>query len=448
MKIIKISIKNFKSLTDVEVELNGKSIIVLGPNNAGKSSFIDAAFDILQNGSMPTRPIKVGEDHAEIAVEVGEPGNIKYIVKKSFTPKKQEGYLSITTPDGASYSSPVEHLKKLFGTISFDMDGLLASKNEAEMAKKLKLFLGIDTTISDAKADEAYKERTIVNREIKAIEPLVKEKVSIEDLEKRKVELQEEVKQREPKKVEMRELEQRIGKGEIFISTTETSIRIYNNEVSNINVAIDKAKKEIEELQNVIKAHEANEIDIKARLLIEKNNLAEAKPLLEQVKEKKKTIVTELENTASSEVFLANVEKEIEEAEKNNKLFEELETKKKKSQELTDTYTAELKKSADIYKASSTEDVQFTEDGGILYKGLPLDRKQINTAGLAELALSLVLKSKSALQSVRFDASFMDNKTFAECAQKIEDAGFQAFVEMVDKDGEELEIQVKESLIN
>lgn len=448
MKIIKISIKNFKSLTDVEVELNGKSIIVLGPNNAGKSSFIDAAFDILQNGSMPTRPIKIGEDHAEIAVEVGEPGNIKYIVKKSFTPKKQEGYLSITTPDGASYSSPVEHLKKLFGTISFDMDGLLASKNEAEMAKKLKLFLGIDTTVSDAKADEAYKERTNVNREIKTLEPLVKEKVSIEELEKRKVELQEDVKQREPKKSQLYAFEERILKGGTFISNTEGSIRLYKNDIVNINTAIDKAKKEIEELQNAIKAHEINEIDIRTRLLKEEETLEEAKLLLEQVKEQKKTIVQELENTASSEIFLTNVEKEIEEAEKNNKLLEELEAKRKKSLELTDTYIAEKKKSADIYKASSTDEVQFTEEGGILYKGLPLDRKQINTAGLAELALSLVLKSNSALQSVRFDASFMDNKTFAECAQKIEDAGFQAFVEMVDKDGEELEIQVKESLTN
>ena len=71
-------------------------------------------------------------------------------------------------------------------------------------------------------------------------------------------------------------------------------------------------------------------------------------------------------------------------------------------------------------------------------------REQINTAKLAELAVDIIIAVNPNLKIVKFDATMMDSHTFKGLMKRIEDAGFQAFIEEVDKVGQELTIQVLE----
>ena len=40
MRLVRIKIKNFKSLEDVDLSLNKKKMLIIGKNNAGKSNLL------------------------------------------------------------------------------------------------------------------------------------------------------------------------------------------------------------------------------------------------------------------------------------------------------------------------------------------------------------------------------------------------------------------------
>jgi recombinational DNA repair ATPase RecF len=54
LKVLKASITNFKNITHKEVELNGRSVMFVGPNNVGKSSLIQAICSPINSKFMPS----------------------------------------------------------------------------------------------------------------------------------------------------------------------------------------------------------------------------------------------------------------------------------------------------------------------------------------------------------------------------------------------------------
>lgn len=459
MKVLKFELKNFKLLDDISVDTNGMSVMVTGPNETGKSSILDAIFDLLSNGDLPPNPIKIGEDNASITVEVGEE-RTQYIIKRTFTEAKKEGYLTIETPDGAKYGKPVEHLEKLFGTISFDMEGLLNAKNNKEMIKKLKEFLCIDTTILDSERKEFYDARTLVNKEVLTLQALVKDPKDVPALTKDLQELENKRATQAPIKIEINELEARIKNGEEYISKREKLISTSESDLGNCERVIKDTEISIVELKTEMEAIAQKIANKEAEITKQKSLIDQTVSYINTIKEEKKKGENQMqelrdalkEKTGSIEneevltIKISNIEAELKAEDENNIYIKKLEAKNRESLELTDKIKEIDKKISDLYVAASTEELQITSEE-ILYKNLPLDRKQINTASLAKLALKLVMKSNPKLRSVRFDASFMDNKTFRETMTDIEAEGFQSFVEMVDKEGQELQIIVKESLI-
>lgn len=455
MKVLKVKIENYKLLEEIELDLSGRSIIVTGPNEVGKSSLIDSIFDVLSNGDMPPKPIRDGEDNGLIQIEVGdEESGTKYIVQKSFTRANEKGYLTISTPDGAKYSKPVEHLHKLFGTISFDIEKLLNAKNEKEMFKMLKDFLNIDTVDLDAEYKKIFEERAFLNKEVSTLQQFIKEfapgyiENKTEELAKLKLKAQE----LEPKKLELAKVQSSIIKGNDFINNNAEIIQ-------NINISINSNNATVQRNQELIADYEKKIIELKeANNKITKENLVHAENLKKETKikedatlllkkynEEKDQLVADT-NTESDASLMIAIEKDIQEYNTSIETAKTVETKSTEAKAKTKKLDEIKAKISDLFKAASTDEITITEDE-ILYKGLPLNKKQINTASLARLALQLAMKSNSKLQSVRFDASFMDNKTFHETMNEIRKAGFQAFVEMVDKEGQDLQIVVEEDIL-
>ena len=154
MKIHGLKVQNIKRIKIVEIKTEGENFIeISGKNAQGKSSLLDSiAYGLGGTRLIPERPIRDGETHAEIEIDIGE-----FIVKRTFTPSGST--LKIHNKEGLSRNSPQAFLDATIGTLSFDPLAFcqLEPKKRAEMFKKLA---GIDTDKLDADYKELYVKRT------------------------------------------------------------------------------------------------------------------------------------------------------------------------------------------------------------------------------------------------------------------------------------------------
>ena len=91
MKIVKLTIHNFLKLKDIEMNPS-KTNIIVGKNKQGKTSIlkaIKAAFD----GGVDEKMIRIGENKAEILLELDE-----FDVKRTITEKGT--YLDVANKEG------------------------------------------------------------------------------------------------------------------------------------------------------------------------------------------------------------------------------------------------------------------------------------------------------------------------------------------------------------
>lgn len=162
-KIIRLKSENVKRLQAVEVEPSGNVVIIGGKNGQGKSSVLDSIEWALGGQPSAKMPVRRGEDKAHIVVDLGE-----LIVKRTFTAAGGSS-LVVTNADGAKQLSPQTILDKMVGKLTFDPLAFSRQK-PAEQAETLRKLVGLDFTEHDAKHQKLYDERTVVNRDAKALQ--------------------------------------------------------------------------------------------------------------------------------------------------------------------------------------------------------------------------------------------------------------------------------------
>lgn len=143
MKITELRAENFKRLKLVRITPGGDPVItVTGKNGAGKSSVLDAVLVALAGKrAMPSKPVRKGEAGGSITLRLGD----KFVVHRSFT--DADSSLTVTSADGAKYSSPQALLDDLVGAISFDplaFSRLKPRDQYDELLKTVKLDVDVD----------------------------------------------------------------------------------------------------------------------------------------------------------------------------------------------------------------------------------------------------------------------------------------------------------------
>lgn len=154
-----LRISNFKkiSLIDVDLESHGNHVTIVGKNDSGKTSFLDAISYLFGGAPFkPEQPVRIG---AEVCQIMGRLSN-GLIFKRRVTDTAEK--FTIESEDGMSYKSPQSVSDALWNPIAFEPDAFsrLETKKQAAM---LRQITGVDTTLLDSRRKVLYAERTKVN---------------------------------------------------------------------------------------------------------------------------------------------------------------------------------------------------------------------------------------------------------------------------------------------
>jgi AAA15 family ATPase/GTPase len=142
VNIVKLQIKNFLSITDVEVK-PGQINQIVGQNNMGKSSILKA-IEVAMKGSNDTSYIKHGANQAEIIIEFSDGMNLHRKINSSGsqTVKVSKNEMEAKTPQA--------FLNGLFETSAFNPLELLEPKRRVEA-----LLQAIPVVVTEAQVTEA-----------------------------------------------------------------------------------------------------------------------------------------------------------------------------------------------------------------------------------------------------------------------------------------------------
>jgi hypothetical protein len=165
LRIIELRAENVKRIKAVRIRPDGSIVSITGPNDAGKSSVLDAiAYAIGGKALQPAEPVRRGADKAQVLLDLGD-----LHVKRTWSARGGT-YLTVTSPNGAEYPSPQKVLDRMLGKLTFDPVAF-SRMAPADQVATLKDVAGVGELFDklDTKRDEAYQQRTIINRDVKAL---------------------------------------------------------------------------------------------------------------------------------------------------------------------------------------------------------------------------------------------------------------------------------------
>jgi hypothetical protein len=406
-KLIRIEGRGFMGIKAVAIDTDGKSVVVGGENESGKSCtlrIIPALLGGAKHG--PAEPLRKGAKKGMIAADIADclgMGDLHW--ERSVGPNGL-GTLKITSEEGAVLGGPQGHANKLWSSLSFnpmafDRDARESPKKAADTLRKL---VGLDTTEDEAKEKELRAKRTDVGRETKKLRALAEKlphhtdapeaEVSVKDL--------------------FAELERRRG----------------------INAENREQRRELER-QRIEGKRAAHEVEVARQALAD----------LEADLERRRQESIELDATVSElrDADEQEVMDQIATAEEQSKKVRENATRAaaKKSadeeQETWDLLTEEIEAVAATI-AEKTAAVEFPIDGlevaadAVRLDGLPWEQAAMSRRIRASAAIAKGQNPELKLWLVE-EGAYLDEKNLALVAELAEEDGGIAMIEVVGREG-------------
>lgn len=174
MKLVKVQIKDFKVLKNIEKEINGNNLILLADNGRGKSSFIQF-IEIALGKTTSVPELESGEG----TIWVDKNGQ-EWTFQVQY--KKGKPVVTVISPDGFK-DNRKSVLANVVGAMDFDIDEFVkmsdSDAGRKEQVKTYKSFLPkeVQEFIADQeyRVKRSYDERTEKNREIKTLKGAIAE---------------------------------------------------------------------------------------------------------------------------------------------------------------------------------------------------------------------------------------------------------------------------------
>jgi DNA repair exonuclease SbcCD ATPase subunit len=414
MKIIKLSIDNFKRLVAVEIEPDGSTIMLTGKNGAGKSSVLDAITSALCGKNyQPEKPIRDGQDHAEVVIETEN-----YIIKRTFT-ESGGGSLTVTNAEGFKAASPQALLDKIVGEIAFD-PMMFTQGTDARSAREQK-----ETLMKLCNLDFADIDAEIVC--VKEARSIVKAKKESYDHEAERIDLPEGLPAEE---INVTELVTAMQKAVVF-----------NSEQDALEFEISKAEQNRIALEQQTDAY-VSECSRLNDLFAKATAAAAAYRKEAELALRKKE---ELTNKLGKKIDLADIKAEIDSCEKTNKGVR-LAASRREYEAMSAEMAGEFSslglkmKSLEESKAKRLKDVKMPIDGlsidenGITFGGIPL--AQVNDAKKLEIGVAISMAMNPTLKVILVrNGSLLDGENKAFLSRLVEEKGYQVWMEVTDDTG-------------
>jgi len=396
MKIQKIKIKNFKVINDLEFDLNGQNIILLGDNEVGKSSFIQAIKSAL--GHLDNMPVN---SETEVVVFVNKEGK-----DVKFNLKVKNGKPVIEVEVDGLRDVRKSAIQSIVGGVEFDIDEFVKlSDSKAGQKKQVEIFKSLlPAEVIDsldkiqASIDADYNERTDVNRTIKQLEGFINESgLTKEDFEK-------------------------------YVSKIDTA------KINAEYQAGIKHNQKVNEVQSRYLQRDAEIKELENRLALLKQQQKEAEAWLK----------------SNKLVDLTKYEAELNSAYEYNTKVDKVKTFEAKRKELYDEIeysgklTARIEENRKLLE-DTIKSVQSPIDGlwfsgeVLTYKGVEVSRNTLSESQIMELGIKMKLA-----QNPGFDVLLIENgqNLGLKKLREIQKMGYQIIMEQVERGTEELKIEI------
>jgi len=410
-KIKQLKVTNFQKIKVASLSLEaGQGLVpITGRNGQGKSSLINSLISALGGkNSSPDLPIRLGEDKAEVEVELDS----GWIIKRSFTEKGT--YLTVSTADGAKFPKAQSKLDSLISNVSFD-PLKFSQLTPVERKESLIQVIGKKDDLDrlDNEIKKLKEERLFANRDLKQLQGEFEGiKINPEDLD--------------IKPLSVVEISNKIQSYNDFVNRGQALKRDRDSQ----SFQVERNEKDIKELEKkIIEIKEQNELLNKGIVDMDKG-LAD---LRVEMGEKFPDMNIEGLREALNNAEAHN--KKAEEVKRYKDVEERLEAKSKESLGFDRQIEAKkLEKEAIILMSDlPIEGLGVEED--ITYNGIPF--KQLSSAEQIKVS-SLIGMSMNPELRVMFikDGSLLDDVSFEELNKLAEEMDYQVWVEVVSNESE------------
>lgn len=419
MNIIALDAENIKKLKAVHIRPDGKSVVIGGENEEGKSSCLDCIlFALAGEKHLCDEPLRRGAEKGFTKVNLGE-----LIVERRVT--KAGTTLVVTNAAGDKKASPQTILDALLGKLTFDP--LAFSRMDPKVQREtLAKLVGIDFAPLNDEAKRVYDERTIVNRECDRLKALIVGKAETP------------------------------GLPEQAVSVEAVMARL--NAAREHNRKRDEAFRDFLQAENVEESAKEHTRFCLARVEEQKRLLAEAQAKYEQAKaqeagalaaskaaEKARDAIIPIEEkpicgelhqlSAKNEAIRSNAEL--------RKLNAEFNAAELRSRAHTSRLDAIQQK-----KRSMVEEAKFPlsgltiDDDAVQYEGLPLQQASSARQIKISAAIGMALNPKLRVMIIR-EGSLLDDRSLAALQDMANSNEFQLWIERVGK-GKEISVVIED----
>lgn len=414
MKIIKLESENIKRLHAIQIEPDGSLVIIGGRNEQGKTSVLDSIeYCLGGTDSVPSMPIRKGEDKARIVADLGD-----LTVTRTFTQKGSK--LVVANKDGSMHRTPQAILDSLTGRLSFDPLEFSRMKPDQQVAT-LKSLVGLDFSGLDREREKTYSDRTVVNREVKALQVKI-EGIPKQDVPEEEISIAELVK----------EQERRFSINESIVKQKQ-KLRQLVEAFTSLQATINQLEAKIRELQAELKGKETalmEAVDNQATqgAIVDNLHQENMEEIREQISQAEKTNIAVRSNKKREELVGMFELKTIEVDALSQKIDE------------IDTEKASQLGSAKF----PIPELGFTENG-VIYKDIPFDQASSAEQLRVSVATGLALNPKLKVLLIR-DGSLLDADNLALIARMAEEAEAQVWLERVGE-GKEASVIIEDGMV-
>jgi hypothetical protein len=409
MKIVEFRAENFKKLKVVEIKPNGDLVTITGANEAGKSTVLDAIFAAVGGGKhLPSRPIRKGEQHAHVKLDLGE-----IVVTRKFTAAGST--LTVEGANGARFNKPQQMLDDLIGSIAFDPMEFARMKPDEQfetLRGLVKLDVDLDALAGQNKTD--FETRTGVNRDAKALRAQAAGITVALDLPADPVDTAALLRAMQEAGETNADIERRKARreaAEADADRLEQSATEHTSCATALRLQADQADRDAA-------------ADVEAAEGLRKK-LAEAGPLPEPVDASKVRADIEAANATNSKIASRDRRREFE---------KQAETKEAEALRLTDAMEArDTARKQAVQAAKMPIDGLAFGDGEVLYQDLPLDQASQAARIRISMAVAMALNPKLRVLTIK-DGSLIDDAGMQVIATMAKANDFQCWIEKVSTD--------------